>query len=154
MGLASIVILRFVVYFGLVFALLPIGQAIVFFILHNMLFGWYLASTFAPNHKGMPVIEDDVKIDFMLRQILTARNVRSHPIIDFWYGGLNYQIEHHLFPGVPRRSLRKVQAIVKTYCSEYNIPYHETGLLRSYYEIAQHLHEVSAVLRQPQPSQS
>jgi hypothetical protein len=35
----------------------------------------------------------------------------GHPLTDFWYGGLNYQIDHHLFPGMPRNQLKKAQGI-------------------------------------------
>src|SRR5690625_4753817 len=113
------------------------------------LFGLYLASVFAPNHKGMPVLDNDVEIDFMRHQILTSRNVRPGPLVDIWYGGLNYQIEHHLFPTLARNRLRQAQAVVKEFCSQYGIEYYETSLLGSYGEILAHLHEVSAPLRRP-----
>jgi hypothetical protein len=43
---------------------------------------------------------------FLREQVLTARNIYGNWFIDFMYGGLNYQIEHHLFPSMPRYSLR------------------------------------------------
>ncbi|MDP8950858.1 MAG: fatty acid desaturase, partial [Actinomycetota bacterium] len=86
--------------------------------------------------------------DFLRRQVLTSRNVTAHPLTDFWYGGLNYQIEHHLFPSMPRNKLREAQSIVKAFCREHAIAYHETSVLRSYREILQHLHEVGAPLRE------
>jgi fatty acid desaturase len=87
-------------------------------------------------------------MDFLHRQVLTSRNVFAHPVIDFWYGGLNYQIEHHLFPRMPRNKLREAQAIVKDFCRDHSIGYHETSVLGSYREILEHLHEVGAPLRQ------
>ena len=135
-------------YGGLLVILLGVWPALLFVVVHQALFGVYMSSVFAPNHKGMLVLEKDSELDFLRRQILTARNVRAHPLIDFWYGGLNYQIEHHLFPSMPRANLKKAQTIVKSFCAAHAIPYHETGMLRSYGEILHYLHEVAAPLRQ------
>ncbi len=139
---------HFVVYFGLLFSLLDAWQAVLFIATHQGLTGLYLTSIFAPNHKGMPVLKNDSQLDFLRRQVLTSRNVTAHPLTDFWYGGLNYQIEHHLFPSMPRNKLREAQSIVKAFCREHAIAYHETSVLRSYREILQHLHEVGAPLRE------
>ena len=86
-------------------------------------------------------------MDFLHRQVLTSRNVRAHPILDTWYGGLNYQIEHHLFPAMPRSSLAEAQRIIRAYCQQHAISYHETGMVRSYREILASLHAVGAPLR-------
>ena len=96
----------------------------------------------------MPLLERDSKVDFLRRQVLTSRNVRAHPITDFWYGGLNYQIEHHLFPRMPRNKLREAQPIIRGFCQDHSIVYHETSVIQSYREILQHLQEVGAPLRE------
>jgi fatty acid desaturase len=140
--------LHYLLYFGLLFSRLSPWQAIVFFIVHRALFGLYLGSVAAPNHKGMLVLDRDSPIDFLRQQVLTSRNVRAHPLTDFWYGALNYQIEHHLFPTMPRNKLREAQQIVRAYCEQHSIPYHETGMLQSYREILGYLHKVSAPLRE------
>ena len=85
--------------------------------------------------------------DYLRCQVLTSRNVKAHPVTDFLYGGLNYQIEHHLFPSIPRNRMRELQVIVKAFCEERSVAYHETSTLGSYQEITDHLHEVSAPLR-------
>jgi fatty acid desaturase len=123
-------------------------MGLVFIFLQQALFGLYMASVFAPNHKGMLIIRKDEVIDFLRLQVLTARNVRAHPITDFWYGGLNYQIEHHLFPSMARNQLREAQKIIRQFCDDLEISYHETSMFRSYVEILEYLHEVSAPLRQ------
>ncbi|MEE3249079.1 MAG: fatty acid desaturase, partial [Chloroflexota bacterium] len=82
------------------------------------------------------------------QQVLTARDVQGSPIADFWYGGLNYQIEHHLFPNMPRNNLKRSQVIVRDFCTEKGIPYYETGVWQSHKEILGFLHEVSRPLRQ------
>src|ERR671920_92458 len=140
---------HFALYFGLLFSVLEPLPAMLFIGVHRGLFGMYMVSIFAPNHKAMPVLDRDSQLDFLRRQVLTSRNVIAHPITDFWYGGLNYQIEHHLFPRLPRNKLREAQPIVKDFCRAHAIAYHETSVLQSYREILQHLHEVGAPLRKP-----
>ena len=140
--------IHFVLYFGLLVYFLALWQAVLFVLIHQGLHGLYLASVFAPNHKGMPVLDKDSRLSFLRRQVLTARNVKAHPFTDFWYGGLNYQIEHHLFPKIPRNKLGEAQTIVKAFCHARSIPYYETGLLQSYRELLQYLHQVSAPLRE------
>lgn len=138
---------HFAWYFSLIFTALGGWHGLVFILVQQALFGFYLASVFAPNHKGMLIVPRDARIDFMRLQVLTARNVRAHPLTDFWYGGLNYQIEHHLFPSMARNKLRQAQRIVREFCREHSISYHETSMVRSYVEILEYLHRVSAPLR-------
>lgn len=152
---AFLMLLHFVWFLGLVFTALPLGTAILFVLVQQAFFGLYLASVFAPNHKGMLIVDENMKLDFLLQQILTARNVKSHPITDYWYGGLNYQIEHHLFPSMAENKLREAQKIVRQFCTEHRIPYYETSIARSYVEILQYLHFIGARLRAgPLPSPS
>jgi fatty acid desaturase len=122
-------------------------MAIAFFCVYQAVFGFYNSSIFASNHKGMAMTSDDDRWGFLREQVLTSRNVRSNLFVDFWYGGLNFQIEHHLFPTMPRNNLRKAQRVVREFCAERGISYEETGLFRSYSEILKHLHQVSAPLR-------
>src|ERR671911_653777 len=148
LGEALMICAHFALYFGLLFSVLEPLQALLFIAVHRGLFGTYMVSIFAPNHKAMPLLERDSKVDFLRRQVLTSRNVIAHPITDFWYGGLNYQIEHHLFPRLPRNKLREAQPIIRGFCRDHSIAYHETGVLQSYKEILQHLHKVGAPLRE------
>jgi len=147
---ALVILTHFALYFGLLFTVLEPLTAVLFIIIHRGLFGMYMVAIFAPNHKAMPLIEQDSQVDFLHRQVLTSRNVFAHPITDFWYGGLNYQIEHHLFPRLPRNKLKEAQPIIKDFCREHEIPFHETSVLQSYREILSHLHEVGAPLRKTQ----
>jgi fatty acid desaturase len=135
-----------VAYVGLAIVFLGAWQAVAFIAVNHALTGLYLGSVFAPNHKGMVILRD-AEMDFMRRQILTARNIEAHPVTDFLYGGQNFQIEHHLFPSMPRNRLRAAQTIVKAFCAERGIPYEETSLVGSYRQILGYLHRVSAPLR-------
>jgi fatty acid desaturase len=134
-------------YLTAVFWVLSPIQAVCFLIVQQGLFGVYLGCSFAPNHKGMPIFAKEDKIDYLRRQVLTSRNIRGGRLTDLVLGGLNYQIEHHLFPSMPRPGLRRVQTLVRTYCAQHGIAYHETGILASYAQVLRHLHAVGAPLR-------
>ncbi len=127
-------------YLTTVLLVLPPWQALVFIAVHQGLFGLYLGCSFAPNHKGMPMPDEEDDLDFLRRQVLTARNVRGGHVVDFALGGLNYQIEHHLFPSMPRSNLRHVQPIVRAFCADRGVPYHESALFASYAQALRHLH--------------
>jgi fatty acid desaturase len=130
------------VYVSMVFLLLPPAQALVFIAVQQGVFGLYLGCSFAPNHKGMPLLTRSEESDYLRRQVLTSRNIRGGAVTDYLLGGLNYQIEHHLFPGMPRPSLRRAQPIVRAYCREIGVSYLETGLFTSYRQALRHLHTV------------
>jgi len=114
-------------------------KVVAFVLVHQMFFGLYIGSVFAPNHKGMPIQRPGEHWDWLTRQVVTSRNLRSTHLVDFLYGGLNYQIEHHLFPTMPRKSLRHARPIVKRYCDEHGVRYHEVSVRRSFVEIVGHL---------------
>lgn len=144
--------LHFLLYLALLTALVGPGWAIAVAAIQTSVGGFYMALVFAPNHKGMLQVAGGERMDFLRAQVLTSRNVRSHPVTDFLYGGLNYQIEHHLFPTMPRCHMRRAHAIVRDYCGKVGIPYHETSMMQSYREILEFLHEVGAPLRPVRPA--
>ena len=122
-------------------------QGLVFVVVHQGLFGLYLGCSFAPNHKGMPTLTQADALDFLRRQVLTSRNVRGSRFVDFLLGGLNYQIEHHLFPSMPRPNLRRAQPLVRAFCAQHDLAYTEASLVGSYAQAVRHLHAVGAPLR-------
>lgn len=138
----SLLVVRVFGFMAVVFAMLPFGMALAFLGVQLAVFGFYMGACFAPNHKGMPIVPADIKIDFLRRQTLMSRNIRGGPWVDVAMGGLNYQIEHHLFPSMPRPSLRRVQPIVRDYCAERGVPYTETGLMESYRIVVRYLNRV------------
>lgn len=126
----------------IVFLLFPPVIAFFLWLIMFMSFGLFMGGAFAPNHKGMPLVPKDAKIDFFQRQVLTSRNIRSTWLTDNLMGGLNFQVEHHLFPSMARPFLKRTGQIVKDYCKENNVPLIETGLFESYKIIIQHLNKV------------
>jgi fatty acid desaturase len=135
-------------YLSLVMVAVPVGTALMVVAVHQALFGVYLGCAFAPNHKGMPTRTGKPEPDFLRKQVLTSRNVRGGPVVDVALGGLNYQIEHHLFPSMPCANLRRAQPIVRGFCAERGIEYEEAGLVASYRIALRHLHAASAPLRE------
>jgi fatty acid desaturase len=144
---ATFMVMSLMLYFAFLLTRLPVWQAVLFFFFQQMLFGLYLGSIFASNHKGMLILERESQIDFLRKQVLTSRDVKGNPFTDFWYGGLNYQIEHHLFPNMARNKLKEAQVIVKSFCNARSIPYCETTVFQSFCEVHQFLHSIGAPMR-------
>ncbi|MDA2809564.1 acyl-CoA desaturase [Nocardiopsis sp. RSe5-2] len=145
---AALLAAHFVLYLAAVFLVLDPVKAVAFIAVQQGLFGVYLGCIFAPNHKGMPTLKKGEKLDFLRKQVLTSRNVRGGWFTDIALGGLNYQIEHHLFPSMPGPNLRRAQPIVRAYCEEIGVPYHETGFIRSHAEALAHLHRAGEPIRE------
>lgn len=135
-------------YLALIFTFLPFWHGVLFIVVHRALLGLHLGAVFAPNHKGMPILAPGAKLDHLRQQVLTSRNVIPNPVVDYMYGGLNYQIEHHLFPNMPRNRLKDARPLIKAFCADHGVLYHETGFWRSNQEILSYLHAMSAPLRQ------
>lgn len=130
---------------GLVLVMGP-GRAAVFVAVHQALVGLHLGVAFAPNHKGMLMPDPGVREDFIRKQVLTSRNVRGGRVVDWFLGGLNYQIEHHLFPSMPRANLRHVQQLVHAHCARLGLPYASETLRTSMALALRHLHSAGARL--------
>ncbi len=148
---AGLLVLHFAGYAALLLTALTPAQALVFAVVHQMLFGVHLGLAFAPNHKGMErpdEHEDGDSWGHLRRQVLTSRNIRGGALTDWFLGGLNYQVEHHLFPSMPRPHLRLAQPAVRAHCRALGIPYTETGFVDSYRQALGHLHDVGATLRE------
>jgi fatty acid desaturase len=136
-----------VLYGTVLVGALGLSGALAFALVHHALTGLYMATIFAPNHKGMPLAPTfHVASEFLREQVLTARNIRGNRFIDSMYGGLNYQIEHHLFPSMPRNNLRRARPIVQRYCELHDVAYRETSFLESWREIIAHFGAVSRAL--------
>jgi fatty acid desaturase len=144
---AALLTANLVGYLVVVFLVLPPVKAIVFIAVQQGLFGLYLGISFAPNHKGMPILSASDQSDFLRRQVLTSRNVKGGRLTDLALGGLNYQIEHHLFPSMPRANLRRAQPIVREFCQQKGLPYCEASFLGSYAQVLWHLDSVGRSAR-------
>jgi fatty acid desaturase len=147
-GLEAVIVgANLVGYLAAVFLVLSPAKAMLFMVVQQGLMGVYLGLSFAPNHKGMPVLAKEETLDYLRKQVLTSRNITGGRWVDFLLGGLNYQIEHHLFPSMPRPSLRRAQVLVHDFCTRRGISYTQCGLLASHAWVLRHLHAVGAPLR-------
>ena len=125
-------------------------KALAFAAVQQAVFSLYLGISFAPNHKGMPVIGPAAGVGFARRQVVTARNIRGGRFTTFMLGGLNYQIEHHLFPSMPRPNLQRVQGLVRDFCAAADLGYREESFAGSFRQIVHHLSDAgTAASRQP-----
>jgi fatty acid desaturase len=134
-------------YLTAAFLVLSPVKAMVFILVQQGLFGLYLGSSFAPNHKGMPILDASDRNGFLRRQVLTSRNVRGSFLTDVALGGLNYQIEHHLFPSMPRPNLRQSQALIREFCRQRDLPYCQSSLAGSYMQALRHFKRVGKSAR-------
>ncbi|MAP63799.1 MAG: acyl-CoA desaturase [Microbacterium sp.] len=140
---------RFALIWTPVFVFLPLGMAFAFLGVQLAVFGVYMGASFAPNHKGMPVIAADARLDFFSKQVRTSRNVSGGWWATWLMGGLNYQVEHHLFPNMPRPHLSRARSIVREHCRTLDVPYTETTLWRSYGIVIAYLNRVGLAARDP-----
>lgn len=145
----AIISTRFAVFLTPIFMFLPLGMACAFVGVQLAVFGIYMGASFAPNHKGMPVIAHDAKLDFFTKQVRTSRNIRGGWWATWLMGGLNYQVEHHLFPSMARPHLARARKIVIEHCKELGVPYTETSLMRSYAIVIDYLNRVGLAARDP-----
>lgn len=145
----AFLLIRHAIVLGAVFWMLPAGMAFAFIGVQLAVFGVYMGASFAPNHKGMPVVAADARLDFFTKQVRTSRNISGGWWATWLMGGLNYQIEHHLFPSMPRPHLAAARMIVREHCAVNEIPYTETTLWRSYAIVIDYLNRVGLAARDP-----
>ncbi|SEB72950.1 Fatty acid desaturase [Paramicrobacterium humi] len=145
----ALIAAHFALYLTVLFAFLPLGMAFAFLGVQLAVFGVYMGASFAPNHKGMPLVPRDAKLDFFSKQVRTSRNISGGWWASALMGGLNYQIEHHLFPSMPRPHLARAREIVREHCATLGVPYTETTLVNSYAIVIAYLNRVGLAARDP-----
>lgn len=112
--------------------------AFAFYVSLWALVGVILAAIFAPAHMGLPIMVDQ-HVGWR-HQLETTRNFRAPRWLSFVYVGLDYQIEHHIFPLIPHQNLPRASAVVRRWCAERGLPYREVGVVEG-------LQSVTAFLR-------
>lgn len=99
------------------------------------------------SHFAMSSADWGLHESFAQKMVRTTMDVDCPPWLDFIYGGLNYQVVHHLFPRLPRHNLRRAQKYVKEFCDEVGIPYVIFRFTRVNKEVISRLGEVAEQLR-------
>jgi fatty acid desaturase len=138
----TLLMARNIAYLSVVFYFLPLGMAFAFIGVQLAVFGFYMGASFAPNHIGMRILPAGSKVDFLRRQVLTSRNVTGGWFMSIFMGGLNFQVEHHLFPNMPRPNLKKASEIVREYCRVRDIEYTENNLFRAHAIVLAYMNKV------------
>lgn len=145
----TLLVLRHGVLLTLVLLVLPPGKALAFLAVQLAAFGLYMGASFAPNHIGMPLVPARLRLDFLRRQVLMSRNITGGRPTAVLMGGLNYQVEHHLFPSMARPHLRLVQPLVQAHCETMGVPYTQVTLWESYRVVVGYLNQVGLKGRDP-----
>jgi fatty acid desaturase len=135
----SLIALHVALYLTIVLWVLSPLKALAFIAVQQAIFSVYLGCSFAPNHKAMPIIERDAEMSFARRQVTTSRNITGGPLTNFMLGGLNYQIEHHLFPSMPRPNLARAQRLVRAFCIEGGLGYCEDTMVATFHQVLRQL---------------
>merc|ERR1719231_1866916 len=97
-------------------------------------------------YKGSPYTSKNT--EWYLMQLRTTMNVATHPLLDWVHIGLQFQIEHHLFPRLPRHNLRKARELVLDICKKHQIEYHEPGFFEGNLEMWRALKTAALAARQ------
>lgn len=128
-------------YIG-VFIVLPLffiktGHFIIGFLIFTFTTGLIISVIFQLAHgvEGPEFInpekEGSLQYDWATHQVKTTANFATgHPVITFFTGGLNYQIEHHLFPHISHVHYPKLSEIVRATCRDHGLTYHEWPTMR------------------------
>jgi fatty acid desaturase len=142
---AAVLVAHIALWFGLPCFILgvPFSTALLAYVVPLTLLGPYLAAIFWVNHIGMPLVRKVENFSFFEHQVVTSRTITNHRAWDWLFGGLNFQIEHHLFPQVPSARLPAVQAIVQTHFARHRIAYHGVTWWQAVKLIAAHLRRVA-----------
>jgi len=101
------------------------------------------------NHYALDKLEKDEgkKSNFISNQLTTTKNVAPGVIVDWICGGLNYQIEHHLFPTIPRHNLSKIKPLVEEFCKQNKLPYISEDFVTSFLKLENTLARVANVYK-------
>ena len=137
-----LMIVHFFLFIGLAAYFIGVIKALVLYILTCMLIGFYLGVAFTPNHVGMKTFTDADSTNYLTQQVISSRNVKGGAFLTILLGGLNYQIEHHLFPQVSRKNLPGMKKIVKEFCGKIEISYRDDTLSKAWKDIFIYLNEV------------
>ncbi|MCL4446539.1 MAG: acyl-CoA desaturase [Actinobacteria bacterium] len=127
------------VFFVAPFLIMSPVRAVVFVAVTQLLNGFYLGVSFVTNHVGMPTLSGGDDLGFLRRQVITSRNLSGRVFTGFVFGGLDTQIEHHLFPTMPRANLRRARELVRPFCADRAIPYVEESPFRAYGDVLRYL---------------
>lgn len=118
------------------------AQAVIF-ILASHIFSSILHLQINVSHYGMSTDALDCDEHFAARALRTSMDVDCPKWFDWFHGGLQFQVIHHLFPRMPRHNLRKCVPLVRQFCAENGLAYHCHGFVKGNIMVLQALKEVA-----------
>jgi acyl-lipid Delta6-acetylenase / acyl-lipid (9-3)-desaturase len=118
-------------------------EALSFWMLAQVTCGFLLFSVTSLGHNGLPVYEADERPDYWKLQVTTTRNITGNWFVHWLCGGLEYQVDHHLFPMMPRHSLPAAHEIIVAFCKEHDLKFNEDNLFHGTIDILKHLDVVA-----------
>lgn len=144
------IVLHYAVLGYMIFSNLSVGAGLLYFIAAECFCGLLLAVAFGVGHNGMEVYDTMERPGFGEQQVATTRNIDDDPIgFTGWFmGGLHYQIEHHLFPSMPRHSLPAARKWIEPLCKKHGIPYHSTSLITGNVEVLSYLEQIGEAVKE------
>lgn len=133
----TLMLLHWPIVWGFVFYSLSLESALITFVTLYLSLSLWLSFGFITNHLACEVFNEKQmkELSWLEFQMRTSRSLKGGFIIHWFYGGLNTQIEHHLFPHAPRFNLLEVQRMTKKFAKKYNIKYFETTPIEAYIQI-------------------
>ena len=135
--------MHYILFLGVIPYFIGFLQAILLYSIVSMGMGFWFGFSFLPNHLGMKILKGNENLSFFDKQVLTSRDIKGNLLLDFLTGGLNYQIEHHLFPAMSRRYLKEAKTIIKRFCEERGIPYKDDSFSNAWAGVFRHFNDVS-----------
>ena len=136
-GELSLMLLHWPLIWGTLLYQVGMMDTFIIALVMNFVLSPWLAFGFITNHLGCETFseEEAKELSWIEIQMRGSRSLKGGFLVHWFYGGLNTQIEHHLFPKAPRFHLLKVQKMTKDFAKKYNIPYFETTPLMAYVQI-------------------
>jgi len=125
------------------FYYIPTGHKLICYSIFHLIVG-SLHLVLTVNHFERPTLHSSEETNnWLIKQVITGRNIEVTFLNEWFFGGLHHQIEHHLFPRMPRNNLSKIKPEIMQICKKYNIEYCSTGFFKSVYDVLMHLKDVS-----------
>ncbi|MBL9012538.1 MAG: acyl-CoA desaturase [Myxococcales bacterium] len=99
--------------------------------------GVLLVLVFAPAHMGLPVVKE--QNNDWVHQLETTRNLQLPRFISFFFIGLDYQVEHHIFPKIPHHNLPRAAQITSEWCKRHGVPHMSVPYLHALGDAARYM---------------
>jgi len=124
--------------------------ALLYYLATKLIGSSLIATTFDVHHIGRRVIEPDERLGPLAQILDGTRTMNTWRLFDFYYHGLNFHIEHHLFPNVPCWRYRRMSPVIQRFCDRHGLVYRQWGFWQAQREVFSALHHIG---RLPPPEQ-